>query len=128
MEAYDKDLTSSDLLGIANPLSYVALVENTDDIQHDLDLFLDFKKTGNVKFTTRLIWCEPDPDPNPLLNPNCRLNLIIQRATFLKNADLIGNQDPYIQFNYNQKKVQTDVKDDAGLAATWDEKFRLTQV
>lgn len=32
MEAYDKDLTSSDLLGIANPLSYVALVENTDEI------------------------------------------------------------------------------------------------
>lgn len=91
MEAYDLDLMSSDLLGVANTLSYVSLVETTDEIQHDQDLFLDFKKTGNVKFTTRFIWQEPDPDPNPRLNPNCRLILTINRATFLKNADLIGN-------------------------------------
>ena len=128
MEAYDKDLASSDLLGVANTLSYVSLVENTDEKLHDLDLFINFKKSGNVKFTTRFIWQEPDPDPNPLLNPNCRLVLIVQKASFLKDADLIGKQDPYIQFAYNGKKVQTEVKDGAGLNAEWNEKFRLTQV
>jgi len=56
MEAYDKDLASSDLLGVANTLSYVSLVENTDEKLHDLDLFINFKKSGNVKFTTRFIW------------------------------------------------------------------------
>lgn len=89
---------------------------------------MDYKKTGNVKFTTKFIWCEPDPPANPKLNPNCMLNLIIKSATFLKDADMIGKQDPYIKFKYNGKDVQTDVKDDAGKAAEWNEKFCLTQV
>ena len=49
-------------------------------------------------------------------------------ASFLKDADLIGKQDPYIEFSYNGKKVQTEVKDGAGLNAEWNEKFRLTKV
>jgi hypothetical protein len=77
MEAYDKDVASSDILGIANTLSYVALIEDTKEKMHDLDLFLDYKKTGNVKFTTKFIWMEPDPDPNPILNANCRIILNI---------------------------------------------------
>ena len=77
MEAYDEDVASSDLLGIANTLSYVSLIEDTKEKIHDLDLFMNFKKSGNVKFTTRFIWMEPDPDPNPLLNANCRLILNI---------------------------------------------------
>ena len=32
------------------------------------------------------------------LNSNCRLEMIIKEATFLKDADLIGKQDPYIKF------------------------------
>ena len=128
MEAYDKDVASSDQLGIANPLSYVALIEDTKEKMHDLDLFMDYKKTGNVKFTTKFIWMEPDPDPNPILNANCRLILNIQKASFLKDADLIGKQDPYMQFSYNGRKVQTEVKDGAGLNAEWNEKFRLTKV
>jgi Ca2+-dependent lipid-binding protein len=54
------------------------------------------------------------------------LNLVIVEAKFLKDADLIGKQDPYIKFKYNGKDVQTDVKDGAGKEAVWNEKFCLT--
>lgn len=129
MEAYDKDIASSDLLGKANAISYYKLIVDENVHEWDLDLFQDYKKTGNVKFTTQFIWCEPDPPPNPLLNINCMLQLNIIEANFLKDSDLIGKQDPYIQFKYNGKDVKTDVKDDAGLKANFEnEKFCLTQV
>jgi len=128
MEAYDKDVASSDKLGSANAISYYKLIADEEEHTYDLDIFMDCKKTGNVKFTTKFVWCEPDPPANPLLNANCMLNLVIVSATFLKDADLIGKQDPYIKFKYNGKDVQTDVKDGAGKAAEWNEKFCLTQV
>ena len=56
------------------------------------------------------------------------LEMVIVHASFLKDNDIIGKQDPYIQFTYNGKKVRTDTKDDAGLEADWNEKFCLTQV
>ena len=49
--------------------------------------------------------------------------IIIKSATFLKDADLVGKQDPYIKFKYEDKYLQTDVKDDAGKAAEWNETF-----
>lgn len=128
MCAYDKDLASSDLLGKANPLSFVSLIRDEQEHQHDLDLFHEYKKTGNVKFSTRFVWCEPDPPANPKLNSKCRLLLVIKQAQFLKDADTFGKQDPYIRFLYNGKKVETEVKDDAGLQAEWNEKFCLTEV
>jgi Ca2+-dependent lipid-binding protein len=128
MKAFDKDLVSSDLLGCANPISFIKLVEDNKEKSFDVDIFHEYKKTGNIKFTTKFIWMKPDPPANPLLNPNCRLNLIIVSATFLKDADLIGKQDPYIRFAYNGKKVETDVKDGAGKSAEWNEKFCLTEV
>lgn len=90
MEAYDEDIASSDLLGKANPLSYVSLIQDEKEKTFDLDIFHECKKTGNVKFSTRFVWYEPDPPPNPKLNINCRLELVIKSATFLKDADLIG--------------------------------------
>jgi hypothetical protein len=90
MEAYDKDLTSSDVLGLANAISYYKLIVDEEEHKWDLDIFLNFKKTGNVKFSTRFVWCEPDPPPNPILNANCMLHLVIKEATFLKDSDLIG--------------------------------------
>ena len=128
MKAFDKDVASSDLLGSASPISFVALVADEEPHTFDMDLFRECKKTGNVKFITKFIWMKPDPPPNPLLNANCRLNLIIKSATFLKDADLLGKQDPYIKFLYNGRKVETDVKDDAGKAAEWNEKFCLSHV
>jgi len=71
---------------------------------------------------------EPDPPPNPLLNPSCCLNLIIKSASFLKDTEILGKQDPYIQFLYNGKSIQTEVKDGAGKQAEWDEKFSLSNI
>ena len=96
--------------------------------RHQMDLYKDFKKTGYIIFESRYVYQKPDPPPNPKLNPFCMLQVIVVRASFLKDADLIGKQDPYIQFLYNGKKVRTDVKDEAGKEAEWNEKFCLTQV
>lgn len=52
-------------------------------------MFQDYKKTGNVKFSTRFVWREPDPAPNPKLNANCRLDLVIKEASFLRDADVL---------------------------------------
>lgn len=51
------------------------------------------------------------------------LKIIIREASFLKDADALGKQDPYIKFKYENKEYQTDVKDDAGKHAKWDETF-----
>lgn len=50
------------------------------------------------------------------------------KASFFKDADLIGKQDPYIQFFYNNKKVRTDTKDDAGKNPEFNERFCLTHL
>lgn len=128
MVALDKDLASSDVLGTANPISLQSLVDDEAPKNFTIDLYHEFKKTGQMKFTTQFIWKEPDPPPNLLLNPKCMLDLTIVSATFLKDADLLGKQDPYIKFLYNGKEVETDVKDDAGKAAEWNENFCLPQI
>jgi hypothetical protein len=46
----------------------------------------------------------------------------------LKDADIFGNQDPFIEWKFNDKTMQTTVKDDAGKEATWDETFVLENV
>ena len=63
------------------------------------------------------------PKPSDLLDKKSMLRIVIKSAVFLKDADLIGKQDPYIKFKYEDKSLQTDVKDNAGLNATWDEVF-----
>ena len=56
------------------------------------------------------------------------MHVVIKEATFLKDADTFGKQDPFIQFKYRDFDLQTDVKDDAGKQAKWDELFQLTQI
>ena len=63
------------------------------------------------------------PKPSDLLDKKSMLRIVIKSAVFLKDADLIGKQDPYIKFKYEDKSLQTEVKDGAGLNATWDEVF-----
>jgi hypothetical protein len=65
MEAFSKDLLGNSLLGVANPISYYVLVEGKQILSHDVDLFHNYKKTGNIKFTTQYIQVESDPLPNP---------------------------------------------------------------
>ena len=57
-----------------------------------------------------------------------KLILTILRATFVKNHDTFGNQDPYFKFKYNGKQLKTSTKTGAGKAATWEESFTLDNV
>ena len=40
----------------------------------------------------------------------------------------MGKQDPFIRFMYDGKKMDTDVKDDAGKDAKWNETFQFPNV
>ena len=95
---------------------------------HELDLELfepKGAKAGNVKLSTQLILVQPDPPVNPRLNYNCQLEIKIREATFLKDSDAFGKQDPYLQFQYDGRDLKTEVQDDAGLKANFDDVFLL---
>lgn len=96
-EAYDKDLMSSDLLGATDPLDFIDYCE--DDRVHEFDLELFEPKgapAGRIKLSTQLVFVLPDPPLNPRCNYNCQLEIKMKEATFLKDSDLIGKQDPYL--------------------------------
>jgi len=42
------------------------------------------------------------------------MRVIIKEASFKKDADMFGKQDPFIQFKYQGAELKTDVKDNAG--------------
>ena len=89
------------------------------------------KKSGNVVFETQLVWAEPDPpkvkrdNAKKPLNKKCTLTIKIVDATFLKDADTFGKQDPYVKFEYGRGGFETTVKDDAGKYALVNESFTL---
>ena len=102
------------------------------------------KKVGSIVFETQYIWKEP-PDPAeeeqaegaPVikrdktlfpLNKKCTVVVTIVEATFLKDADVFGKQDPFIRFTYAGGTLQTSVAEDAGKHAVWNEKFTLANV
>lgn len=90
MVGLDQDLTSADVLGTAQEISIVSLIEDNELKSFEIDLFDEYKKSGSVKFTTQFIWRQPDPPPNRLLDSKSRLNITIISASFLKDTDLIG--------------------------------------
>ena len=50
-------------------------------------------------------------------------------AEFLKDeGDTLGNQDPFLQFIYEDKPFKTAVQDDAGKKATYNDVFLLENV
>lgn len=96
LEAYDKDLMSSDFLGQTKGISYVSLVENEELKTHNVQLFdKEKKKAGDLVMTTQFIFVPNDPEPNPDLNRNCILRVHVYDAKFFKDADMLGKQDPF---------------------------------
>lgn len=91
LEAYDKDLVTSDFLGATKGLSFVTLVESEDVKEHTL-ILLDKakKKAGELKMTSQFIYVAPDPEINPDLNRNCILKVTIQEGKFFKDNDTFG--------------------------------------
>ena len=62
------------------------------------------------------------------LNRKCQMEIIIVEAHFLKDADLIGKQDPYVTFKYGRGERSTTVADGAGKHAVFNEKFTLSNI
>ena len=129
LEAYDKDLMSSDLLGATKGISYVSLVENEELKTHNVQLFdKEKKKAGDLILTSQFVYVPNDPEPNPDLNRNCILRVEVLNAKFFQDSDIMGKQDPFAQFKYDGEYIKTKVIDDGGLEATWNETFDLVNV
>ena len=129
IEALDSDIGgTSDHLGASNPLSYNVITQDTELIQHNLELYdKNYKHVGEVSIQTQFIWRDADPIPKHL-NVNSKIKLVIEEVSFLTDADFIGNQDPFIVFNYGKTEMQTSVKEDAGLHAVFNESFILESI
>jgi hypothetical protein len=52
----------------------------------------------------------------------------ILEANFKEDADLIGKQDPYLQFEYNGNTLKTKVQENAGKFAEFDDVFELADI
>ena len=130
LEAFEKDLASSDFLGRIKPITFQSLADFEGAMKHNVEIFDEKKqKAGSMRFSTLLHWVDyVPPPPCELLDKRSMLRIVIKSATFLKDADTFGKQDPYIKFKYEGKALQTDVKDDAGKSAVWDETFQLPNI
>ena len=135
LDTYDEDPTGVDYLSSITPIKFADLVKTTNVQDFHVDhLDAKNKKAGDISFSTRYIWAEPDPPKvkrNEQLKPmnkKCKLDVTIIDATFLKDADMFGKQDPYIKFKYGRGEFATTVKDDAGKYAKWNEKFTLSSI
>ena len=127
--AYDKDLVSSDLLCAAEPIEYIEFCQNQEVNTHDIELQDKMgKKAGNILFSTQLIVIPKDPTEFIEMNCNCALQINIKEATFLKDQDVIGKQDPYIQFSYDSEDYKTEIQDNAGLHAKFSDVFVLENI
>ena len=128
-EAYDKDIGSSELLCKTDELDFVDLVTSSEITKMDLELFDDkMAKAGNVIISTQLIVFPKDPTEQIQMNSNCCLQVKMEEANFLKDTDLIGKQDPYIQFKYEDSLFTTAIQDDAGLHAVFNDIFKLENI
>ncbi len=92
-----------------------------------MELFDEDKKVcGRIKFSTELKWVEYIPlPPTEKLDDKTMIKIIIIDATFLKDGDTFGKQDPFVEFAFGDKTVKTDVIDDGGLYAKFDTTFLL---
>jgi Ca2+-dependent lipid-binding protein len=99
-------------------------------VNHELPLFNEKdQKAGIIRIKSQLEWVAHSPPPAcALLDKRSMLRVVIKSATFLRDADMVGKQDPYITFKYKDKELRTSVKDGAGKQATWDETFQLPSI
>ena len=77
----------------------------------------------------------PPPADRTKPNANCKINLKIMSATFLKDDKDAGTfgmgaskQDPFIEFTFGGKTLKTKVIEDGGLKGEWNETFPLLNV
>ena len=120
----EKDVASSDLLGSTAPIKWTELCEYEGTIQRDVDIIYENKKAGNLVYKSKFIWQEYTvPEPSKILDKYAMLQVIIKEATFKKDADTFGKQDPFIKFKYQGVEASTEVMDNAGKHAKFNELF-----
>jgi hypothetical protein len=93
LEAWEKDIASSDFLGEIKEITWKELTDWEGLVKHNVDL-VDKKgvKSGSCKFTSSFNWVEyKPPKPSDLLDKKTMMRIVIKSATFLKNADTFGN-------------------------------------
>lgn len=92
LEAWEKDIASSDFLGEMKEVTWKELTDWEGLVKHNVDIF-DKKgtKSGSCKFTTQLNWIEyKPPSPSDLLDKKTVMIIVIKSAIFLKDADMVG--------------------------------------
>jgi hypothetical protein len=121
---------SSDLLGATDPLEYVEMVQDEKVREWDLKIYEKAGAyAGHLKITSELIPAKPDPPLIDNINYNCQLEIKMVAAEFIKDdGDSIGKQDPYLAFNYDGKQYKTEVQDDAGKSAKYNDVFLLENI
>ena len=62
------------------------------------------------------------------INKNCKIELKMKEAEFLSAGSFFDKQDPFLQFNYGGRVYKTQVHDDAGKHAIFNETFVLEDV
>lgn len=99
----DEDVATQDLLAKTQPISYHSLVAETGEQTQTFEMFnKKDQKAGEMVITWQYFFVEPDAPPVERdtdkfpLNKKCKLQITIVEAKFLKDADMIGKQDPYI--------------------------------
>ena len=128
LTSFDEDTGGVlELIGETAPMQYNKFI-CSQVVKHTVDLLIKGKKTGTVVFSTEFVWAEPDPPLIPRmanLNKKCWLKITIVEATFDKDAEWFGKQDPFIKWKYGGVYYQTSIKKDAGIYAQWNETFTL---
>ena len=80
MKAFDYDTMANDILGTANAVTLTSMCADENVQTHRMDIFKNMKKTGFLVFESKFIFQQPDPPPNPKLNPFCMLEITIVKA------------------------------------------------
>lgn len=121
---------SSDLLGATDPLEYVELVQDEKVREWELKIYEKAGAyAGRLKITSELIPAVPDPPLIDNINYNCQLEIKMVAAEFLKDdGDAIGKQDPFLAFDYDGLQYKTEVQDDAGKSAKYNDVFLLENI
>lgn len=120
---------SSDLLGKSKPVTFVCYIQDAEINKHEMILYDECnKKAGEIVITTQFEIIDAEPEPLKDINLNSTLKVLVKEATFLKDFDTFGKQDPFAQFLYDQEKLKTRVIEDGGKKAVWDEEFELKNI
>lgn len=102
LDAMEKDVASSDLLGSTKPIKWSYICSFDGTVRHDVEIAnAKGQKVGNVVFKTQFLWEDYKiPEASSKLDKKSMLRVIVKSASFKKDADTFGKQDPFIQFKY----------------------------